>query len=94
MTSDRKQKQPNSIPIHFFDEADSREPGDATDIDEDIAGPETGAAAASAPEAGLLETDFGGPALAELVASRAELKRLQAALAEAQEGSARRQADF
>ena len=37
---------------------------------------------------------LGGPELAELIASRAELKRLQAALAEAQEAVARRQADF
>jgi len=36
----------------------------------------------------------GGPDLAELIASRAELKRLQTALAEAREAVARRQADF
>ncbi len=36
----------------------------------------------------------GGPELAELVASRAEIKRLQTALAEAQDALARRQADF
>ena len=37
---------------------------------------------------------MGGPEFAELIASRAELKRLQTALAEAQESVARRQADF
>src|SRR5207253_410641 len=40
------------------------------------------------------DSGLGGPELAELIASRAELKRLQAALAETQEGLARRQADF
>src|SRR5436305_737273 len=36
----------------------------------------------------------GGPDLAELIATRAELKRLQTALAEARDAVARRQADF
>jgi molecular chaperone GrpE len=40
------------------------------------------------------EAPIGGPEVAELVASRAELKRLQAELAEAKDASARRQADF
>lgn len=39
-------------------------------------------------------TGFGGPELAELIASRAELKRLQTSLSEAQDALARRQADF
>jgi molecular chaperone GrpE len=37
---------------------------------------------------------MGGPELAELIASRAELKRLQTALAEATDMAARRHADF
>jgi molecular chaperone GrpE len=40
------------------------------------------------------ETTIGGPELAELVASRAELKRLQSELAEVKDAGARRQADF
>jgi molecular chaperone GrpE len=40
------------------------------------------------------EAEAGGPLTAELVASRAELKRLQTALAEAQDAVLRRQADF
>ncbi|HYX30833.1 MAG TPA: nucleotide exchange factor GrpE [Pyrinomonadaceae bacterium] len=40
------------------------------------------------------EALIGGPDLAELIASRAELKRLQTELAEAKDSSARRQADF
>lgn len=47
------------------------------------------------PAAGAgVDIGFGGPELAELIASRAELKRLQTALSEAQEAFARRQADF
>lgn len=57
------------------------------DADADVAGDQ-------ASESQSAEAGFGGPALAELVASRAELKRLQNALAEAQEAVARRQADF
>jgi len=48
----------------------------------------------SSPESSPAESALGGPDLAELIASRSELKRLQAALAEAQEAVARRQADF
>ena len=40
------------------------------------------------------EPPLGGPEVAELVASRAELKRLQAEVSEAKEAAARRQADF
>jgi molecular chaperone GrpE len=40
------------------------------------------------------ESTLGGPEIAELVASRAELKRLQAELAESRDAGARRQADF
>jgi molecular chaperone GrpE len=93
--TDRKQKPSNSIPISFFDDDDSRpdsqddsleiQPADGDDRPE--SGPE------GAPESRAGES-FGGPELAELIASRAELKRLQAALTEAQEAVARRQADF
>lgn len=95
MASDRKHKQSNSIPIRFFDDNDPRAAEDdaefeerAEDSDPD-ADPERAVADARASDMG-----FGGPDLAELIASRAELKRLQTALGEAQEGLARRQADF
>jgi molecular chaperone GrpE len=93
MASDRKQKQPNSIPIRFPDDDDPiASEGDA-ELAESAArpGPETDPDM-SDPKAG--DTGFGGPDLAELIASRAELKRLQAALDEAKEALARRQADF
>jgi len=41
-----------------------------------------------------MQDDKGGPALAELVATRAELKRVQAELAETRDSLARRTADF
>jgi molecular chaperone GrpE len=91
MASDRKPKQSNSIPIRFFDGDDPVEddvelggPADPSDNDME---PDT-----TDPRGN--ETGFGGPAVAELVASRAELKRLQNELGEAKEGLARRQADF
>lgn len=96
MPVDKKQP-PNSIPIRFVD---SDDPG-VFDGDEEIAADgadqsEFGQRAGTDNEA---EADprvesFGGPQLAELIASRAELKRLQTALAEAQDALTRRQADF
>ena len=101
MASDRKQKQSNSIPISFFDgdepladdleladdvEADDREVSlELVDEPQDDAGGATGE---------QRPPGEGGPAVAELVATRAELKRLQGQLSEAREALARRQADF
>jgi molecular chaperone GrpE len=94
--TDRKQKPSNSIPISFFDDDDSR-PDSQDDSIEAQPAADGDDRAESRPE-GTSEQrageSFGGPELAELIASRAELKRLQAALAEAQEAVARRQADF
>jgi len=98
MASDRKQKQSNSIPIRFFDGDESR-----ADDDLDESRDDEGAALYSLDDEQddpgrttdeLLSPGEGGPAVAELVATRAELKRLQAQLSEAQEALARRQADF
>jgi molecular chaperone GrpE (heat shock protein) len=91
MASDRKPQAANSIPIRFVDdsefdddenEMDALEPDPTEDIDE-----QQGSSESRSVEAG-------GPELAELVALRAELKRLQSALAESQDAVARRQADF
>jgi molecular chaperone GrpE len=96
MASDRKQKQSNSIPIRFFDEDDPRSGENSAEFEESP--PEVPGSLAEEAETRdqqpARESDLGGPDLAELVASRSELRRLQAALAEAQEGIARRQADF
>ncbi|HMG72865.1 MAG TPA: nucleotide exchange factor GrpE [Pyrinomonadaceae bacterium] len=94
MASDRKQKQSNSIPIRFFDGDDPRASDDA-ELEERAERSDTEAnSKADAADSEVNDTGFGGPDLAELVASRAELKRLQTALDEAREGIARRQADF
>jgi molecular chaperone GrpE len=107
MTAERK--NPSFIPIRFVDDNESGSEGDQqaqsefddpgvielneteanlNDPLEDFADPSV-AASTSAEEA-----LSGGPEVAELVASRAELKRLQAELAEAKDAAARRQADF
>jgi molecular chaperone GrpE len=94
MASDRKQKQSNSIPIRFFDRDDPLSSEDDMEFDEEAPERSDPRAAQTAADPVVLDSDLGGPDLAELVASRAELKRLQAVLGEAQEGLARRQADF
>jgi molecular chaperone GrpE len=106
MAADRKSKQSNSIPIRFLDGEDvSRAEDDAsgdsmidpvqdseTDPTDDFEGEAGSEPHQTARTSGPL--DEGGPALAELVATRAELKRVQSELAESQDAVARRQADF
>src|SRR5882672_1682951 len=87
MASDRNQKQSNSLPISFPDEDDTDAPEDYVELVEQTADSED-------VEPVVNDSGLGGPDLAELVASRAELKRLQNELGEAKEGLARRQADF
>jgi molecular chaperone GrpE len=83
---DRKSQAANPIPIHFE--------GDSLDEEQALAGN------SGAEDEPIIEADAppegaaAGPLMAELVASRAELKRLQTALAEAQDALLRRQADF
>ena len=79
---DRKSQ---AIPIRFEDDSPENDPaigGNGAAEDELTETDATG------------EAEAGGPLTAELVASRAELKRLQTALAEAQDAVLRRQADF
>jgi molecular chaperone GrpE len=98
MASDRKQKQSNSIPIRFFDSVESRADDDLEESHDDegaLLDPVDDAQDEVDRTTGELRSPGeGGPAVAELVATRAELKRLQAQLSEAHEGLARRQADF
>jgi molecular chaperone GrpE len=83
---DRKSQAANRIPIHFE--------GDPLEEEQALAG-NGGAEDDPIIEADAqAEAEAGGPLTAELVASRAELKRLQTALAEAQDALLRRQADF
>jgi molecular chaperone GrpE len=96
MASDRKQKQSNSIPISFFDDEESRAADEVEESrdDEGVPAQDDPSENESDAAADVRSPGEGGPAVAELVATRAELKRLQAQLAEAQESLARRQADF
>src|SRR6266404_6145693 len=101
MAVDKKQKPPNSIPIRFVDSDDPTVFDADEEINTDFPGEgeleqRAGADPANQrePEADSRGESFGGPELAELIASRAELKRLQTALAEAQDALTRRQADF
>jgi molecular chaperone GrpE len=98
MAADKKQKPSNSIPIHFAD-SDETHALEAELTPQDL---EAEFAALDADEFEVSPSDpaadaaegMGGPELAELIASRAELKRLQNALAEATDTAARRHADF
>jgi len=107
MTADRK--QPSSIPIRFVDddeaesEADQRVQAELDDsgvieLNETEANLNDAFGDFAEPSAEANnptdEGAAGGPEVAELVATRAELKRLQAELAEAKDAGARRQADF
>src|SRR2546423_8724574 len=97
MTTGNKEKPSGSIPIRFVDDEDqdvTEFPQGSVDFDlsevEDVSLP-------------LVEIDagdnrgrvpIGGPELAELIAARSELKRLQGELAESRDAVARRQADL
>lgn len=90
MASDRKSQAANRIPIRFEGEDIADEELEAAPTEGDESAELDGALDPQASKAGA----DSGPAVAELVASRAELKRLQNALAEAQDAVLRRQADF
>jgi len=95
MSSDNKQRPSNSIPIRFVDSDEEGvfeedEMSDTAEANEYDRSSERDFAAESDPRAEPL----GGPELAELIATRSELKRLQSAISEAQDALARRQADF
>ena len=103
MTSDSRDKGSHRIPIRFTDADDEAESAETTpaemessdpdnedlqmlsveDLDEFLAEDEPGA-----------EASAGGPATAELIATRAELKRVEAENADLKDHLARRQADF
>src|SRR5947207_4232168 len=103
MTSEKNQS--SHIPIRFVDDNESdgeyqvediAAEADVIDLNDTQSNPGDSTSEVSESNAddrgeGVL---VGGPDLAELIASRAELKRLQTALAETREAVARRQADF
>ena len=93
MASDRKSQAGNRIPIRFEGE-DEPENGQFTENSAAAADDEVIELDPMSDQPSARGESEGGPALAELVATRAELKRLQNALAEAQDAVLRRQADF
>ncbi|HEY5885426.1 MAG TPA: nucleotide exchange factor GrpE [Pyrinomonadaceae bacterium] len=103
MAPDNKGDNSNRIPINFLDqeqETDGDEPMSAlTDddynldqpFDDDEANGEASESEGSQAESAVTG---GGPEVAELVATRAELKRLEGEVKELKDALARRQADF
>ena len=100
MTSDRRDKGSHRIPIKFTDADDEiRSAEDMAREDPDYEGEEIDLTDPSLTEENLfsatdVEPETGGPEQAELVATRAELKRVEAENAELKNSLARRQADF
>lgn len=91
MASDRKPQAANSIPIRFVDDSEFADDENEMDALEQELSEDNDEQQSSSESRSV---DAGGPELAELVALRSELKRLQGALAESQDAVARRQADF
>ena len=110
MTSDRKEKRGFRIPIKFSDaesesESPSSQPAEMDRLDPDNETEGFSSDTADQGEAPLdAQNDLGpddlgieepgGPATAELIATRSELKRIEAENAELKNSLARRQADF
>ena len=106
MTSDRRDKGSHRIPIKFTDADDESRSAESTPDDMDIEDPGNEGEEISLTDESLTEENLfsatdvepeesgGGPDKAELVATRAELKRVEAENAELKNSLARRQADF
>jgi molecular chaperone GrpE len=101
MTADRSDKGSHRIPIRFTDADDESEsedsnPGDMDRIDPDSEGEQLSSEADLNSEVLFddAEEPTGGPDTAELIATRSELKRVEAENAELKDLLARRQADF
>ncbi len=103
MTFDRKDKRAFRIPIKFSDaESESESPDDMDrrdpDIEDEGLSSESEAQLTTEPDLGLADLEpeevVGGPDTAELIATRSELKRVEAENAELKNSLARRQADF
>ncbi len=95
MTSDRRDKGSHRIPIKFTDADEETRSADEMD-DPDNQGEELLSDYDLTADfaGGEAEESAGGPDMAELIATRAELKRVEAENAELKDRLARRQADF
>ncbi|MEN3327630.1 MAG: molecular chaperone GrpE [Acidobacteriota bacterium] len=94
MTSDRRDKGSHRIPIKFTDDADDMPREDPNYEGEEVDLSDESLNEEDLFSAGDVEPEGGGPDKAELVAARAELKRIEAENAELKDLVARRQADF
>ena len=109
MTSDRKDKRGFRIPIKFSDaenetESPTSRPAEMDRLDPDLDPDIESEGFSSAGEDQVTDEalglddlsteELGGPVTAELIATRAELKRVEAENAELKNSLARRQADF
>lgn len=97
MTSDRREKSSQRIPIRFSDADDEPESAESSPADMDASDPADSSTVDSADlfEGSEVESEApGGPDTAELIATRSELKRLEAENADLKDRLARRQADF
>ncbi len=105
MAPDGKEKKWSSIPVRFFDEDEESEANEPEESNGEFRGADSadegsfgenslsGSGSEGSRRRGA-DVVMSGPMLAELVATRAELKRVEGELAESQERLARRQADF
>src|SRR5687767_9112288 len=106
MAPDGKEKKWSSIPVRFFDEDEESEANEPDQGNGEFSGSDTtdevsfgenslsGTGSEGSSRRSSADALASGPMLAELVATRAELKRVEGELADAQERLARRQADF
>jgi molecular chaperone GrpE len=103
MTSNRGDKGSHRIPIRFADADDEAESAETTPADMDRSDPDNEEMEMISEEEldelladgdPVSENTAGGPATAELIATRAELKRVEAENAELKDQLTRRQADF
>ena len=107
MAPDRNDKRGKRIPIRFVDATDSDSSAPENPAEMDRIDPENDAEILSADDVPTIddlefpddsetesEESAGGPDTAELVATRAELKRIEAETADLKDRLARRQADF
>jgi len=104
MTSNRRDKGPHRIPIRFTDaddearsaqdKPDDMERADPDNEGEDLLSQGDDSLDPEVFEGAEVDPEAGGPDTAELIATRSELKRIEAENAELKDRLARRQADF